>query len=87
MRIIGKTDNGFILEASGSELEQLDDKYYGHGRYGIGSEITVNAMYDQVKFLNRHHSEIEVAKKSLSRIIDNLELIDPFVSPTDEGAK
>ena len=83
MEIIGKNDNGFILTASKDELEQLDNLYYGKGRYFINTEINVHDMYNQVKFLNKHKEEIAIVQKSLQRIIDNLTLINPFIVPND----
>ena len=85
MKIIGKTERGFIIEAEKSELEKLEDLYYGKGSYGIGTLIHVSTMYNQVEFLKKHTHEVEVAKLGLRRIADNLEVLTPFVAPEVEG--
>ena len=84
MKIIGKTNTGFIIEALRTEIEKLDDKYYGERSYEVGSVVTVDKMYDQVKFLSRHRDEIKTVQKNLQRINDNLTLLNPFVAPEAE---
>ncbi len=64
MKIIGKTNTGFIIEALRTEIQELDDKYYGERSYEVGSVITVDKMYDQVKFLSRHRDEIKTVQKN-----------------------
>jgi len=46
MKIIGKTNDGFIFEATKSELEKLENTYYGNGVYKIGTTIQIHKMYD-----------------------------------------
>jgi hypothetical protein len=84
MKIIGKTNTGFIFEATKSEIEKLDDKYYSEGKYVIGTVVEINEMYDQVKYLKNHRAEIETVQRNLQRIIDNLTLLNPFVAPEKE---
>ena len=85
MKIIGKTNDGFIFEATKSELEKLENTYYGDGVYKIGTIIQIDKMYDQVKFLKKHHAEIATVQKNLQRINDNLTLLNPFVAPEEQG--
>ena len=84
MEIIGRYDDGFILKATTTEIEKLDDKYYGERHYDIGTTIQVNKMYDQVEFLKRHRAEIATVQKNLRRINDNLTILNPFIAPDKE---
>ena len=49
MKIIGKTDSGFIIEAEDREVARLAG-YYSAGdcrsRLVVGAEIKVNAMFE-----------------------------------------
>ena len=84
MKIIGKTNSGFIFEASKSEIEKLEDKYYAEGRYEIGTTVEISKMYDQVIYLKRHQDEIKTVQQNLQRINDNLTLLRPFVAPEEQ---
>lgn len=68
MKIIGETDNGFILDASKQEVANLIGFYSGFdiGKLHTGLEIEVNHMYSQLYDLS--HME-----KGLGQIADNLE--------------
>ena len=46
MQIIGLTDEGFIFEATKTEIEKLTDNYYGKGPdLKIGTIFEVDKMY------------------------------------------
>lgn len=81
MKIIAKTEEGFLVDVSKEELERLEDLYYGHsnGKYKVGTKIKVSEMYHQIKFMTEHKKTIDQAKDSLKKVMDNLEMIKPFV--------
>lgn len=86
MKIIGKTDNGFVVTMERVELEKLSDLYYGKGDFKVGTEIQIDKMYEQVKMIGCHKDEMDIIKRSLLKIVDNLTLVEPFIVPESEEA-
>lgn len=82
MKIIGTTKDGFLLTANKNELKKLADCYYERKRsieIEVGQEIPISDMYDQIRFLTEHKNTIEQAKEKLMKVVENLEMIKPFV--------
>lgn len=75
--------------ADEGELEKLANTYYNEHRYEVGAVIAVDDMYNQVKRLKQHKSEMEQTQKMLRMIADNLEVLTPIVAPeeADPGGK
>ena len=83
MRIIANAETGYLVSATKVELEKLSNTYYEDEviKMCLGAEIPISDMYDQIKFLKQHKNSIDQAKENLQKIIDNLEIIKPFVAP------
>ena len=92
MRIIGKTENGFILEASRKELSNLTG-YYSEfadstSKLKVGQLIKVSEMYDQLYTLASKTDTISSISKKLAELIGELQIINPIIKellPTDKG--
>ncbi len=76
MKIIAKTEPGFMVEIAKSELEKLTGFYYG--KYFIGQEIVIDKLYDQLQYLIKLDDEIKKISHSLKTAAGMLEKIDPI---------
>ena len=89
MKIIGKTADGYILEASEEEVTNFVG-YYRHekrGEYRPGTVIKVSPLFDQLKFLESRTGTLSNIIHLLREYADKLELIDPVViKEIHEGA-
>lgn len=93
MKIIGKTKEGYILEASSTDLANLVGHYYegdvkrapdqshygGNTGFKIGDVINVHAMYDQLNFLARERKQCERTALELENLAARLRLVDPMI--------
>lgn len=86
MKIIGRSENGYIINATHDEVVNLLGYYskyaqeYKNKAIGIGSEINVSDMYNQLYKLANSHDDIVRAKDALKKCIENLELVNPLVN-------
>jgi hypothetical protein len=80
MKIIAKTDGGFILQATESEILNIAGFDWrgsqGAPTLGIGVEINVSGMFSRIEKLNRAETELKQARQSLRSIADLLEPIE-----------
>lgn len=85
MKIIGNTENGYLIDASREEIANLIGYYdtygneYKNKRIGIGSEIQVHEMYNQLYHLAYKYVDISKAKENLSKCIELLDLVQPVI--------
>ena len=78
MKIIGKRNDGFIVDIGEYELKQLTNYFYDNStRFRIGAEIKVAPLFDQLKTLTRQPKEIKDMAHSLKTAAGILEKIDP----------
>lgn len=86
MKIIGRSENGYIIDASRNEIANLIGFYSDCGRsfdnqnIGIGCEINVHDMYHQLYDIANAHDDIEKAKERLKNCIDILDLVNPVIN-------
>lgn len=88
MKIIGKTEEGFMLSATADELAKLLGL---PGEYSIedrtktlvpGKTIKVADLYKRLERLGHLPKEIESAQKALRGIADALEIVEPLLVET-----
>lgn len=88
MRIIGKTTNGFILDAHADELDNLTGYYsayhapsggYNREKFNLGDNIRIADMYQQLYRLSSLSSQVDQAKKTLTAAIELFSIVDPIV--------
>lgn len=76
MKIIGTTQNGFILESSETELANIAGyftKFSGVAeQFKIGSEIAVNAVFSKLEALASAKSEMKAMEDKLQAIAAEL---------------
>jgi hypothetical protein len=94
MKIIGKTKDGFILQATDYELGRLTGHYSlseyekslgseQNRRYGgavqIGDEIQVSAMYSQLTLMATLEKRMADARGILTTVAGGLTMVDPII--------
>jgi hypothetical protein len=79
MKIIGTTQNGFILESSETELANIAgyfSKFSGVvEQFKIGSEITVSAVYQKLDALANAKTELKSMEDKLQAIAQELKAL------------
>lgn len=84
MKVIGKTESGFILSAEKNEIANLIGYYSGYSeglpKLSVGSEIDVHSMYQQLYVLSAHNKSIKDVQKKLSDIVSGLDEVKPVIS-------
>lgn len=85
MKIIGKTDDGFILGATCDELAKLVGYYFDNLEFRhetqlkVGSEIPISDIFNKLYNQARHDVEIKEVQKTLRKMINDLELVNPIL--------
>lgn len=90
MKVIGRTKDGFILEASSDEAAKLTGaRYYGleEFRLNIGDEIQVSEMYRQLDELSKMNRDVARIQGLLTNCCKSLEVIPPVLSTIVEQKK
>jgi hypothetical protein len=97
VKIIGKTKDGFILEAHTDELSQLvgwsstwmqsrNTKLgYGNELFRIGEEIAVHAMYDSLTAMAGLEKKMADARAILNTVAGGLTMVDPIIRKVTEA--
>jgi hypothetical protein len=88
MKIIGSTNNGFIVEASEDEIANLCGYYskYQHSEQlrtnvpvKVGDSINVAQMYSQLILLASLESRMADARGILKTVTGGLTMVDPII--------
>ena len=92
MKIIGKTNYGYMIEADREEIAHLVGYRFARSipdnNIKIGSEIRINVMYNQLYKLKQMENEIEIIKETLLKIVENLGAVEPLrITCSEEGGK
>lgn len=83
MKIIGRVNHGFILEAHEDEVAKLIGYRYISSTevksmaLGIGDEINISAIYTQLADLALMPHRLSEMKSILGKVRDSLDLVDP----------
>lgn len=90
MRIIGKTESGFILTATDVEVHYIlgeSKPYYDVQRMLIGTKIEVSEIYKHLKDQGKMIGQLKDAQSALRRIADRLELPPAIIPvlPTEQS--
>ena len=82
MKIVAQTNKGWMLESSKEEVNNLIG-YYSHNPetafLGIGSEIRVATMFNQLYYLERNKRELRYLAEKLREYANNLEAVRPIL--------
>lgn len=83
MKIIGKTDKGFILEAAKSEVCNLIGYYSEYSeklpKLDVGTEVRVHEMYQQLYTLENQQGQLKKLGKTLEEYASTLQTINPVI--------
>lgn len=82
MKIIGKTDDGFIIEASQNEIANLIGYYFSSECpiIEVGCIITINKIFYQLYNLARTRTKLDEIANELNTYADRLRLIQPIIN-------
>ena len=78
MRIIGKTDNGFILDASKDDVAAIEGLYSHEKRFEIGDVIDIRGLFSKYSSVRSALRDIDRIKNSAQIIIDSAEWVKEF---------
>jgi hypothetical protein len=85
MKVIGKTEDGYIIDASGDEVANLIGYY---GTYSlrdsnrviyVGDKINISGMYKQLYNLKNNEPKLKEVVKTLRGLADLLEPCCPVI--------
>lgn len=86
MEIIGKTNNGYMIDITEQELSNLvghasfyyvkkNSKTFDGREFRLGAKIEISKMYEKIHNMNRDIISIDITRSKLEEIIKNLEPI------------
>ena len=78
MRIIGKTNDGFILDASNNDVAALEGLYSHEKRFEVGDVIDIYGLFSKYSSVRSALRDIDKLKESAQRIIDSAEWVKEF---------
>lgn len=78
MRIIGKTDDGFILEASKSDVSAMEGLYEHQKRFNVGDVIDMEWLFNRYKTVVIAFNDIPRLVNSAQNIIDACHWVEEF---------
>jgi hypothetical protein len=90
MKVIGKSESGYILEASNEEVANLTGYYSTYDkdykRPNCGDNIQINSMYKQLYNLKNNEPKLKDTVKILRGLADSLEPVCPVIEAQIKGA-
>ena len=78
MKIIGKTEEGFILEASKDDVAALEGLYSHQKQFKVGDLIDVYGLFEKFKTIRMAINDIASVKQSAQTVIDAVEWVEKF---------
>lgn len=78
MRIIGKTDDGFIIEASKSDVSAMEGLYEHQKRFNVGDVIDMEGLFNRYKTVAIAFNDIPRLVNSAQNIIDACHWVKEF---------
>ena len=78
MRIIEKTNDGFILDASKNDVAALEGLYSHEKRFEVGDVIDIYGLFSKYSSVRSALRNIDKLKESAQIIIDSAEWVKEF---------
>lgn len=78
MRIIGKTDDGFIIEASKSDVSAIEGLYDHEKKFSVGDSIDMYGLFNRYKSVDIAFSDIPRIVNAAQNIIDACHWVEEF---------
>jgi hypothetical protein len=93
LNIIGKTEDGYILDASNNEVANLigyHSDYHMRAEtkktISVGDNIQISVMYQQLYNLKNNEPKLKDTVKMLRGLADSLEPVCPIIEAQIKGA-
>ena len=80
MKIIGKTKDGFILDASGKDVSGIEGLYTHEKHFNVGDIIDIYGLFSRYSTVNSAFSDLDRLRDAAKRIIDATDWIEEFRS-------
>lgn len=89
MKIIGQTEEGYILQATKTEVARITGKAWESEspRVGVGSEIQVSAMFDRMRKINEMPAEIRACQQTLKASAEILSMPLDLITQQTEATE
>lgn len=78
MKIIGKTNDGFILEASKSDVAAMEGLYSHQKKFEVGDLIDMEGLFSHCKSIDIAFNDINCLRESAKNIIEATFWIEEF---------
>lgn len=78
MKIIGKTEDGFILEASKDDVAAMEGLYSHQKRFQVGDLIDMEGLFTRCKSIDMAFNDIDRLRSSAENIIKATSWIEEF---------
>lgn len=72
MRIIGKTEDGFILDASKADVAALETLYKYEKQFNVGDAIDIEKLFSKVRSIQAEMHELDRINTTLDDIKNNI---------------
>lgn len=79
MKIIGKTEDGFILEAAKQDVAALENLYTHEKTFNVGDLIDVSKLFNKLECLQSALYNIERLKDATETLYSSCEWIKNFI--------
>ena len=78
MKIIGRTKDGFILEASDNDVAAMEGLYSHEKRFEVGNLIDMNGLFSKCKSIDIAFNDISRLRTAAKNILDATSWIEEF---------
>lgn len=78
MRIIGKTKDGFIIEASRDDVAAMEGLYSHQKKFEVGDLIDINGLFNRYRSVDMAFNDIDRLRNSAENIIKAASWIEEF---------
>lgn len=78
MKIIGKTEDGFILEASKADVSAMEGLYEDQKIFNVGDVIDMRGLFSRYKTVDIAFNNIPKLVDSANRIINACHWVEEF---------
>ena len=78
MKIIGKTKDGFIIEASRDDVAAMEGLYSHQKKFEVGDLIDINGLFNRYRSVDMAFNDIDRLRNSAENIIKAASWIEEF---------
>lgn len=78
MKIIGMTEDGFILEASKDDVTAMEGMYSFERRFEIGDVVNIRGLFERYRGVSAALEDIADVKEQAERLIEHVKWVEKF---------